>query len=50
MTSVMYEYTFNYQGNRIPKGIYRLYTTYPSSAMVAHLNSTKDYYIRGNSN
>ena len=50
MTSVMYEYTFNYQGNRIPKGIYRLYTTYPSSAMVAHLNSTNDYYIRGNSN
>jgi hypothetical protein len=50
MNSVMYGYTFNYQGNRIPKGIYRLYTTYPESGFRANLTSTKDYYLRGSSN
>jgi hypothetical protein len=48
--SVMYNYTFNYQGNRIPKGVYRLYTTYPDPGMRANLNTTKDFYLRGNSN
>ena len=50
MNSVMYSYTFNYQGNRIPKGVYRLYTTYPDPGNRANLNSTKDYYLRGNGN
>jgi len=50
MNSVMYSYTFNYQGNRIPKGVYRLYTTYPDPGMRANLNTTNDYYLRGNSN
>ena len=50
MNSVMYSYTFNYQGNRIPKGLYRLYTTYPDPGNRANLNTTKDYYLRGNGN
>lgn len=50
MNSVMYSYTFNYQGNRIPKGIYRLYTTYPEPGNRANLNSTNDFYMRGASN
>ena len=50
MERVIYEYTINYQGNRIPKGIYRVYGSYPDLALKANLNSTKDYYIRGNSN
>jgi hypothetical protein len=50
MNSVMYSYTFNYQGNRIPKGVYRLYTTYPDPGNRANLNTTKDYYLRGNGN
>jgi hypothetical protein len=50
MNSVMYGYTFNYQGNRIPKGVYRLYTTYPDPGNRANLNSSLDYYLRGNGN
>ena len=50
MNSVMYSYTFNYQGNRIPKGVYRLYTTYPDPGNRASLNNTKDYYLKGNGN
>jgi hypothetical protein len=50
MNSVMYSYTFNYQGNRIPKGVYRLYTTYPDPGNRANLNTTNDYYLRGNGN
>jgi hypothetical protein len=50
MNSVMYSYTFNYQGNRIPKGVYRLYTTYPDPGNRANLNTTNDYFLRGNGN
>jgi len=50
MDRVIYESTINYQGNRIPKGIYRVYGSYPDQALKANLNSTTDYYIRGNSN
>lgn len=48
--SVMYGYTINYQGNRIPKGLYRLYTTYPNTGFRLNFDSTKDLYIRGNGN
>jgi hypothetical protein len=50
MDNVVYQYTYNYQGNRIPKGVYRVYGTYPSTGLRVNLTSTKDYYIRGNSN
>lgn len=40
----------NYQGNRIPAGQYRVYSTYPSTGMRMNLNSTYDVYIRGLSN
>jgi hypothetical protein len=46
MDNVYYSVLFNYQGNRIPKGLYRLYI---SSALRVNLTSTKDYYLRGNS-
>ena len=50
MERVIYEYTYNYQGNRIPKGLYRVYGTYPGTGLRANLTSTKDYYLRGSSN
>lgn len=40
----------NYNGNRIPAGQYRVYSTYPSTGMRLNLNSTNDVYIRGYSN
>ena len=40
----------NYNGNRIPAGQYRVYSTYPSTGMRLNLNSTNDVYIRGFSN
>jgi hypothetical protein len=46
MDGTYYSVLFNYQGNRIPKGLYRLYI---SSALRVNLTSTKDYYLRGNS-
>ena len=48
--NVMYQFTINYQGNRIPKGLYRLYTTYPNTGFRLNFNSTRDVYIRGNGN
>jgi hypothetical protein len=50
MERVIYEYTYNYQGNRIPKGLYRVYGTYPGTGLRAILTSNKDYYLKGNSN
>lgn len=50
MERVIYEYTYNYQGNRIPKGLYRVYGTYPGTGLRANLTPTKDYYLRGSSN
>jgi hypothetical protein len=48
MDSVVFNYIINYQGNRLPKGLYRLYSTYPSTGLRANLNVTNDYYLRGN--
>jgi len=48
MDNVIFSYVINYQGNRIPKGYYRLYSTYPSTGLRANLNATNDYYLRGN--
>jgi hypothetical protein len=48
--NVMSEIVINYNGNRIPAGQYRVYSTYPSSGMRLNLNSTNDVYIRGFSN
>jgi hypothetical protein len=50
MDNVVYEYTYNYQGNRIPKGVYRVYGTYPSTGLRVNLTSNKDFYLKGNSN
>ena len=50
MNSLIYSYTFNYQGNRIPKGVYRLYTTFPDPAFRKILTSDRDYYLIGASN
>jgi len=48
MDNVLSSVVFNYQGNRIPKGLYRLYSTYPSTGLRANLNATNDFYLRGN--
>lgn len=40
----------NYNGNRIPAGQYRVYSTYPFTGMRLNFNTTKDVYIRGFSN
>ncbi len=48
--SVMYSYLINYQGTKIPQGIYRLYTTYPSTGFRMNFDSTKDLYIKGDKN
>jgi hypothetical protein len=48
--NVMSETVINYNGNRIPAGQYRVYSTYPSSGMRLNLDSTNDVYIRGFSN
>ena len=49
MDNVIFNYVINYQGNRLPKGLYRLYSTYPSTGLRANLNAKNDYYLRGNS-
>jgi hypothetical protein len=49
MDNVIFSYVINYQGNRLPKGLYRLYSTYPGTGLRANLNATNDYYLRGNS-
>jgi hypothetical protein len=48
MDNVIFNHVINYQGNRLPKGLYRLYSTYPSTGLRAILNTTNDYYLRGN--
>jgi hypothetical protein len=48
MNNVVLSYVINYQGNRLPKGLYRLYSTYPDPSLRANLNATNDYYLRGN--
>jgi hypothetical protein len=47
MDSVYFSVLFNYQGDRIPKGHYRLYT---STSLNLNLTSNRDFYLRGNSN
>ena len=49
MNNVIFNHVINYQGNRLPKGLYRLYSTYPDPNLRANLNATNDYYLRGNS-
>lgn len=49
MDNVIFSHVINYQGNRLPKGLYRLYSTYPSTGLRANLNAKNDYYLRGNS-
>ena len=48
--NVMSGTVINYNGDRIPAGQYRVYSTYPSTGMRLNLNSTNDVYIRGFSN
>ena len=46
MDNIIFSHVINYQGNRLPKG---LYSTYPGTGLRANLNATNDYYLRGNS-
>ena len=48
MDNVVYSTIINYQGNRIPKGLYRLYGTYPGTGLKITFNTTNDVYLRGN--
>jgi hypothetical protein len=48
MDNVVYSTIINYQGNRIPKGLYRLYGTYPGTGLRIICNTTNDVYLRGN--
>lgn len=48
--STMYSFVINYQGSRIPQGLYRLYTTYPSTGFRMNFDSQKDVYIKGSGN
>ena len=47
MDNVVYSTIINYQGNRIPKGLYRLYSTYPGTGLRITFNTTNDVYLRG---
>ena len=49
MDNVIFSHVINYQGSRLPKGLYGLYSTYPSTGLRANLNAKNDYYLRGNS-
>lgn len=48
--STLYSYVLNYTGTRIPKGQYRVYSTYGGSSMRIGFNTTNDVYFRGVSN
>lgn len=48
--STLYSYVLNYTGTRIPKGQYRVYSTYGGTEMRVNFNSTNDFYMRGASN
>ena len=49
MNNVIFNHVINYQGNRLPKGLYRLYSTYPDPNLRVNLNATNDYYLQGKS-
>jgi len=49
MNNVIFNHVINYQGNRLPKGLYRLYSTYPSPGLRAILNNQNDFYLQGKS-
>ena len=46
MESTIYNYTFTYLGTTIPKGTYRVYTTYPGTNF--RLSNGSSIYFRGN--
>jgi len=48
--STLYSYILNYTGTRIPKGQYRVYSTYGGTEMRYKFNTTNDVYLRGASN
>jgi hypothetical protein len=48
--STLYSYVLNYTGTRIPRGQYRVYSTYSGTAMRIRFNTTNDVYFRGASN
>lgn len=50
MNQTLHSFIVNYQGTKIPKGLYRLYTTYPDPALRLNFDSIRDVYIRGNGN
>lgn len=50
MNSTMYSFVVNYQGNLLPRGSYRMYTTYPSTGLRLNFDSQKDVYIKGSGN
>lgn len=48
--SLLSSYLIDYTGNVIPKGRYRIYSTYPDSWMRIKFDSTTDRYLRGAGN
>jgi hypothetical protein len=51
MNSTIYNYTLDYNGNNIPKGRYRMYTTFVSPTVRFDLSkSGGNIFIKGNSN
>jgi len=48
MEKTIYPYVVYSNGNPLPKGYYRVYTTFTSSALRIQCNNTDDIYFRGN--
>jgi hypothetical protein len=48
MNSTIYNFYFDYTGNYLPKGRYRLYTTFVSPTMRFDLTKSGSVYIKGN--
>jgi hypothetical protein len=48
MNSTIYNYYFDYTGNYLPKGRYRLYTTFVSPAMRFDMSKAGNIFIKGN--
>jgi len=47
MNSTIYNYTLDYTGNNLPKGRYRLYTTFVSPTMRFDLTKAGNIFIKG---
>ena len=45
--ATLYSYILDYTGTRIPKGQYRVYSSYSGTEMRIKFNTTEDWFIRG---